>query len=32
MDNIVLMCRKCHEWIHSKQNIDRHFLIDVKES
>ena len=31
-DNIVLMCRQCHEWIHSGQNVDRHFLIGAKES
>ena len=25
-DNIVTMCRKCHEWIHGKANIDVEWL------
>lgn len=31
-ENVVLMCRPCHEWIHSAQNTARHFLIGVQES
>ena len=25
-DNLVLVCKKCHNWIHSKKNISREFL------
>jgi hypothetical protein len=32
VDNVILLCRQCHEWIHSAQNTDRHFLIGVKLS
>ena len=25
-DNLCLLCRECHRWIHSKENKDREFL------
>lgn len=26
VDNGVLLCRRCHEWVHSAENIDREWL------
>jgi len=26
VDNIITLCRGCHEWIHSKENKNREFL------
>lgn len=31
-DNVVLLCRQCHEWVHSAQNESRHFLGGARES
>lgn len=26
VDNLILLCRKCHLWIHSRKNINKDFL------
>jgi hypothetical protein len=25
-DNLLLVCKKCHNWIHSKKNTNREFI------
>lgn len=25
-DNVMLICRECHEWIHSSENVDRNWM------
>jgi hypothetical protein len=29
--NLILVCRKCHTWIHSKKNLNRNFILIEKE-
>ena len=26
MDNVVTLCRECHNWVHSKKNVDVEFI------
>jgi hypothetical protein len=26
LDNLVLLCKECHKWVHSKKNINNKFL------
>ena len=26
LDNLMLVCKKCHNWIHSKKNVHGHFI------
>lgn len=26
LDNLILLCRECHLWVHSKQNTERRFI------
>ena len=26
LDNLILVCKKCHNWIHSKKNVEEAFL------
>lgn len=28
LNNLVLLCAKCHRWVHSNQNVDKDFLRD----
>jgi len=28
-DNLILLCKKCHNWIHSKKNIDKIYTKEV---
>lgn len=30
-DNLVLLCRPCHHWVHSNKNADRQFLAALDE-
>lgn len=27
-NNLVLLCEKCHKWVHSKKNINKEFIIE----
>lgn len=27
LDNLITLCRECHEWVHSKANIDNAYII-----
>lgn len=27
MDNVITLCRKCHNWVHSRANADREYLL-----
>lgn len=27
-ENVVTLCRACHDWTHSRENVERHFLAD----
>lgn len=29
-DNLVLLCKKCHQWVHSRSNIERIFIKEIK--
>ena len=29
VDNLVLLCKKCHKWVHSKNNINNKFIIKL---
>jgi hypothetical protein len=29
LDNLILVCDKCHRWLHSKKNIDKKFIKEV---
>ena len=31
LDNLILVCKKCHNWIHSKKNIYGHFIAHPTE-
>ena len=26
LDNLILLCKKCHLWVHSKQNVNKEFI------
>ena len=26
VDNLVLLCRPCHSWVHSKENVNEEFI------
>lgn len=26
LDNLITLCRKCHNWVHSNKNIDKEFI------
>lgn len=28
IENLVLLCRKCHEFVHSKKNINKEYILD----
>lgn len=28
IDNLILLCRPCHLWVHSKKNINKEFIIN----
>jgi hypothetical protein len=30
VSNLVLLCDKCHRWVHSKKNVSKQFIGDVK--
>ena len=30
-DNLVLLCVKCHRFVHSKKNIEREFIVENLE-
>jgi transposase len=32
IDNLVLLCRKCHIFVHSKKNVERVFLMDYQDN
>lgn len=29
-DNLVLLCKDCHRWVHSKKNTEKHFIKEVQ--
>ncbi len=29
VSNLVLLCEKCHYWVHGKQNVDRDFIKEI---
>lgn len=32
LNNLVLLCKKCHRWVHSKKNINKKIIKNVKQS
>jgi len=30
-ENLVLLCKECHQWVHSKENTNRKFLKEVRK-
>ena len=31
IDNLVLLCRECHHWVHSSNNTNGHFIATYKD-
>ena len=29
LDNLILLCRACHCWVHSRKNVDKEFIKEI---